>query len=737
MKKDLSQLRAGISFLAEIFSITYWVPHEDDQLDEASLFQGFLPGILGTEHLFNRVVKMPLDMRELFADRAAVLNARQAGIVNLRILPVQLSAFEALLGHQKPFFHVVLTTGALAQRVADLLESRGLDWLHFSESSDLRTISIEQVSDRVFEGYLRRVADSIENPYLAKAFVDVLGSPLRKWLPMSVDCPSYAHNLTGPNETALAGMCVDMRGVEPMGPWAPNLYSSGSVRCARAVRAIRDKIIGNYGLARHVNDLTICVDSVAWWLSRTDIRQNLIRRGLSPVAANFVNLLVNRRGYASVIALPDRMSAHRLSEEEDVQLVLATRSKEMRTITSALALHSGFTLTPVVRLSPAINTVRPSLLDIGSCARGNGPHRDFKLNKLARRLSAEMVSIVGSRMVAELRGAVDRIGEMSLIADLPLELISIDGVPLSLKHDVSRIPCNPGNVMFSQCVRNDITFVSKESFDDVLVVRSFSKTDPIAGHLEAAISDRVGVGKLAVPRVRFQDVASAEEFVEAVASFKGSLMIFDGHGSRDSQTGVGSLVVGGRPLDIWDLKSKLTLPPIVLLSACDTFPIDGSHGSSAVGMLALGAKTVLGTLLPVHSIRSSVLLALLLLRISEFLPIVMEKFPHGVNWRYFMGGLLRMAYARELGISYALSVGMDLQTLSEVLVQANVDINLRDPRWLVRHQRRLAAASGRPLSKVEIHREKYAWLTDSMSYAQLGRPELIHIVDRPPAEMLV
>ena len=324
---------------------------------------------------------------------------------------------------------------------------------------------------------------------------------------------------------------------------------------------------------------------------------------------------------------------------------------------------------------------------------------------------------------------------MSLVADLPLELLSIDGMPLGLKHDVSRIPCNPGNVMFSQCVNNDIRFISKASFDEILVVRSFSASDPIAGHLEAALSDRV-LGKASSgPRVRFQDVANADEFVEAVSNYKGAMLIFDGHGSRDSQTGVGSVVVGGKPLDIWMLRNRLSLPPIVLLSACDTFPIDGSHGSSAIGMLALGARTVLGTLLPVHSIRSSGLLSRLLLRLAEFLPIVMARSRHGVNWRYLMSGMLRMVYASELGHSYGASVGMDRLGINAALLQANIDINQRHPKWLERFQRRLATASGRPLSRVEDHREKYAWLTDSMSYVQLGRPELIHIVDQSPADI--
>ena len=42
-------------------------------------------------------------------------------------------------------------------------------------------------------------------------------------------------------------------------------------------------------------------------------------------------------------------------------------------------------------------------------------------------------------------------------------------------------------------------------------------------------------------------------------------MIFDGHGTRDVDTGVGSIVVGGEPLDVWTCANDLTLPPMIFL----------------------------------------------------------------------------------------------------------------------------------------------------------------------------
>lgn len=303
MKESSPQIRAAAQAIAQMFSITYWVPHEDDELEDSSPFQAFLPGVLETAHLLEHIVRMPLDMREMFADRDDVLNARQVGLVKLNILPVQLSAFKVLAGQANPFFHIVVSREGLATRVADIIEQSGCDWLHFSESGEPRAIPLDHVNDKVFDDYLHRVAAAQTDSRFASAFEEFLQSPLRQWPAMSVDCPSYAHNTTRPNEIALAGFQVDTRGVEPMGPHAQNLYVSGSVRCARAVSAMRTRILGKYGLARHVNDLTICVDSVAWWISRTDIRQKLVKEGLPRVVANFVHALTRRAGYVSEIAL--------------------------------------------------------------------------------------------------------------------------------------------------------------------------------------------------------------------------------------------------------------------------------------------------------------------------------------------------------------------------------------------------------------------------------------------------
>lgn len=726
------RMTTQVHVAAEIFAITYWVPHADDELEDASPFQAFLPGILNTSELFDLVAGMPMDIRELFAERADVITARLAGFARTRIVPMRISAFESIVEHNETMFNVVLAEDVVAERAIQSTVASKRDWLHISTVRRAGAIHIDELSDSTFADYFRRVVRGRKDALELGLFNEFLGAPLRNWSAASVDCPRYMHNLTRPNERALSAFQFAQRGVEPMTPKSKNLYVAGSIRSARAVEAQRKKLTVKYGIPPHVNDLTLAVDSLTWGVAGADLRERLIAAGVSKQEASLILAGLNRSGYAAEVRFGGKSG-----DFGDLMFaVLGMRSAELRAFTSALILHSGLRLTPVLRLNPGLNRLRPSLIEIGNCARGNGPHRDFKLSKLSKRLADEMLQIVDRRTMAAVRGSAHRPSEVGIVADLPIEWLPVDGVPLCVKHDVSRVPCNPGNVMFAQCASNEISYVSRESFNEVLVVRSFRQGDPIARHLEDALSRRFGGEDAESAKVRFVDVSTPNEFRDAVNGFDGSIMIFDGHGTRDVETGVGSIVVGGKPLDIWGLRNELTLPPIVLLSACDTYPIDGSHGSSAVGMLALGARTVLGTMLPVHSIRACSLLARLIYRLAAFLPIAMRMYPNGVNWRLLMSGMLRMAYASEVIQSFAVAFQLELQQRIKIQLDANTNINSRNPKWHELLQKQLGLAASLPIGKVQAYCEKCAWITDSMRYVQLGRPELIHVVEKVPIDYM-
>jgi hypothetical protein len=727
----LDRLRQRLAAsLPTVFRIAYWVPHNDDRLEDASPFLAFLPGILSTSSLFEVAVRRPFDIRELFSSRESVAICRDLGIVDPHIYPVNLTAFAEVVAGTPYHFNCVLTNESTRSAVSQLLVPAArarTGWLHLSdvEGSGVDG-TLRSSTDEVFNSFFRTSIGLFDSSLSTRAiYQEFVEEPLRSWAPVTLPCARYGHNVTRPNELAIEGLGGRFGESAEGRPIPSGGHASGALRSVRALAAFKERLLAPNG-SRHGRRLTVAVDSVTWGIARAGWRRRLRESGLSGAAIRLISQAIHRSGYTVELDLPPNRLRELLSDQA-VATVLGLRSAEMRAFTAALAVHSSAAAIPVLRLSPGLNSLRPKMVDISACARGVGPHREFKISKLVRRTSDQMRQIIGPALLGEIRGAANATQSITLVSDLPLEWLQIDGMPLALRHHVSRVPVSPGNLSFGVCVDSHPIYVPASTLNEILVIRSFREGDRIAGHLEKALRFPMPGDSSSGPTVTFVDVASADEFVDALSRYEGAILVFDGHGTRDEATGVGSVVVGGRPLDVWSLRDRVRMPPIVLLSACDTLPIDGSHGSSAVGMLALGAKAVLATLLPVESIRSAVFMHRLLWRLTGLLPLLLQRADDGVEWRIFMSGMLKMVYATELTELVMKRFG-PLPNHYEIGTRANMDINVGDPRWLKKHQRHLATATRQATAEIERFTIEYASMTDSLRYVQLGRPDLVRIV---------
>jgi len=166
----------------------------------------------------------------------------------------------------------------------------------------------------------------------------------------------------------------------------------------------------------------------------------------------------------------------------------------------------------------------------------------------------------------------------------------------------------------------------------------------------------------------------------------------------------------------------------VIFSACDTQPIEGNHGSVATAAFALGARSVLGTMFPINAIHSSIMMARMLFRIDQFLPIAASRFPV-LNWRHMVSGMLRMSHTTEA--SRALNVrakfGLTEEALSRVQMVANVEINAWRPSWFDAWVDAFAKEASRSGDDNRKMLERHVCITDAMKYVQLGNPERVVI----------
>ncbi|WP_289508520.1 CHAT domain-containing protein [Pseudoalteromonas sp. S558] len=95
--------------------------------------------------------------------------------------------------------------------------------------------------------------------------------------------------------------------------------------------------------------------------------------------------------------------------------------------------------------------------------------------------------------------------------------------------------------------------------------------------------------------------------------------MFDLHGGH-SEKGVGTIKLKDEIVTVYDLVGEVKMSPIVILSSCDTSPIDRNHNTTSNAFFLAGAKTVLASALPLTSHEASIFITRLLLRVKHYLP---------------------------------------------------------------------------------------------------------------------
>ena len=214
------------------------------------------------------------------------------------------------------------------------------------------------------------------------------------------------------------------------------------------------------------------------------------------------------------------------------------------------------------------------------------------------------------------------------------------------------------------------------------------------------------------------DVGSKDLFIEAFNNFDGPLAVVDGHGAQDRSDPQGILRVGSLRLNPFELYGKIKVPPLLLLSACETHPLEGIESSVASGFLMLGARSVLGTMVPIDGRNAAVLIARFMLRFAEFLPLLDTMMP----WSQVIGGMLRMSYVTDVLRTLQKQFQLSLNDYTEIHKAANVAINSFRPDWFEELLKSVAAAASISEEKVREIWLRTCYFTDTLHYVRLGRP---------------
>jgi hypothetical protein len=402
--------------------------------------------------------------------------------------------------------------------------------------------------------------------------------------------------------------------------------------------------------------------------------------------------------------------------------VLQERQSELLVTNLFIGVLAAAYCSPVIRLPNSINLHLPQLKDLELAIQRSDPKSQAQLQVKFKKLSEQFRLEIGEKIGPLIAGGCQAI---KLCSDVPVEWVYLDKLPLMISHEVSKLPMTPGNLLGQFCMLGSGVVIKEKALENILVIRSFQSHDKIKNMLQVAVQLFDLEPRL---NVKFVDVRNTQEVISALNEYAGAIVVFDCHGGHDGENKPGFLRIGRDKLDVWSLFGVARIPPIVLLSACSTFAIGGSHASPANGFLRCGALSVIGTFLPVDAIKSSAFIARILYRIHSFLPALRAMKYEAINWRTFISGFLRMSYSTDVLKFFQGRNVIDEDAYLKIHLAANNDINLSNADWYGNLLSAVADRSDKSSEEILEMVKGDNPLFETMLYCQLGRPELITII---------
>jgi hypothetical protein len=259
-------------------------------------------------------------------------------------------------------------------------------------------------------------------------------------------------------------------------------------------------------------------------------------------------------------------------------------------------------------------------------------------------------------------------------------------------------------------------------FSEILIASAFEE-----GAKEDWITRLIAmVPPLERVKLRIIRVRSEAELVRALNAYDGPMMIFDGHGAHPLN-GPAHLKVGVDEVEIGRLEGRVRMPPIVMLSACDTHAAARSTETVANAMLQLGARTVLATSLPVRFDFAALMAVRLILGVDSYLPIAAKKLGRVLRWNEFVGRLLRQQFLLELLGRFAATGALSEEAASELLDEVSylADHSLEAAIGAV--ENKLIERGVMQAGSIAAHVRDLVPQTDVIRYIQLGNPDTITI----------
>ena len=678
-----------------------------------TLFQGFSLNALDAFAPIRKLCELPAHVDELFRGRDETARWRTYGQTGYSILLLETEFFEQLQGH--PGFVCVISSSATYAIVSKHLAGRNdKRWLHVTTVDEpTKEPKLWDLNRRDIYEWTKSAVLEVGSTREGQKLHDSDVRSLSEWASMPAPVASRGHNVLTPTETVYLslGYHFDLPDDRLEGN-DDETFAQALATTAQALEKSLTKLSGNNDRPAGFPVMILTVPSVFRHLA-----SHRPKKGTPAVVGRAIRAVTRQKQYIAFRASPEETKEFLSSDLS--RAMIQMRAQELFLYTAAVTVAACSLCCPSLRLPPQLDRVRDLLAGLAAlCRKGNVAQR--RRNQLALRIGQAYRALLPDALIATIDSLAHR--GVKLIGDVPLELFPIDGLPLSLRCSVSRLPALPGNLLVRHSLMRAPLYLKPSDFHDVLVVRSFRPDDPLRNLIRVSIDVVLKEG--ANVKVRIVDVSNEKEFIEAFNSFDGTLAIFDGHGTQSSKDGEGALQIGLLKLNPFQFYGKIKVPPIIILSACETHTLEGFESSVASAFLFLGTRSVLGTIAPIEAMTAATLVARFLFRLDAFLPTLQMP----MNWTEVVTGMLRMSYVTDMLRKFEQIHDMRFFQLNQVQMVANISITRNDPNWFDQVIKALAEATKETEQQVREHWLDTCYFSETLRYVHLGGPEHIFVV---------
>lgn len=710
--------------------IMYIIPVADGSPHEASLLQGFAPSLIENSHLVQLINSLPRDIFELTPEghnaRIPRRVAGQAQIIWRGQSPNALSQMPI-----PPIFPFTVVFIGLNQEIDAYKEWIDLHTFPITVISEKGgTISYKDFSIEALKDKFLGICDSLHGQVDADSISEARGL-LKSWLPIADRDLGYqvgGHGSITPNCHALTAC-----GFKNIISGEFDSINSGNAPyveiIARTTQSILDERerVGIRDVNRyfrptpslnlfapriypHIDELNLSAAPVD---NKEKRRFYAVRRALK--RQDGYNHEVKTKSQASAVfgfVEGDNPSPHPL---------MVLRARELKLATECVGTLAASEISAVIRLPNAVNRTAGQVRQFAQHYNAKST-TDRKRREAFNKVQRAVTEAVPQEFMTFIENAEDGI---RLISDAHLEWISVRGLPLCVQKNITRIPVTPGNLFIEQTLSKPYVNIQPSEFQEILILSALREDDPISPYFEVALKTFAPLHKDKI-KIRTVRVKNKADIIAALNSYNGAMLIFDGHGQHERGKEA-KLQLIDEKIDVWQLYAdKPRIPPIVILSACDTHAADRNHASTANGFLNLGAQTVLGSVFPIDARDAASFAARLLYRISHYVPSAHSALGRSLTWMEVMSGMIKMQLLTDFCRHLLKKKLIGDEAYNELHLVGSTAISSA-AKWPFE-----AVIDDLVIRGIE---EKRAWhelrsalsKSTAISYIQMGRPETIII----------